>query len=51
MIIKSQISTKSDQFLANKKALEGQIADIKSAIDLARAGGGDKARERHLSRG
>ena len=50
-VIKSQISTKSEQFVANKKALESQIADIKGAMDLARAGGGERSRERHLSRG
>lgn len=50
-VIKSQISTKSEQFIANKKALEGQMADIVAATELARAGGGERARERHLSRG
>lgn len=50
-VIKSQISTKSEQFIANKKALESQMADIAAATEMARLGGGERSRERHLSRG
>ncbi|MGJ8527347.1 carboxyl transferase domain-containing protein [Maritalea sp.] len=50
-VIKSQISTKSDQFVANRQALESQMADIAAATELARLGGGERSRERHLSRG
>ncbi|MFT6657269.1 carboxyl transferase domain-containing protein [Maritalea sp.] len=50
-VIKSQISTKSEQFIANKQALESQMADIAAATEMARLGGGERSRERHLSRG
>lgn len=50
-VIKSQISIKSEQFIANKQALESQMADIAAATEMARLGGGERSRERHLSRG
>jgi len=50
-VLKSQISTKSEAFIANKTALESQMADIQAATELARLGGGERSRDRHLSRG
>ena len=41
----------SDAFRANRAAHEAMLARIAGAAELAAAGGGDKARERHVARG
>jgi 3-methylcrotonyl-CoA carboxylase beta subunit len=50
-VIKSQISTASESFKTNQKALLNQMAQIEEAVEIARQGGGEKSRERHVSRG
>ena len=51
MKLKSAILTGSDDFRANRRAMEAQIAEVEAAASLALAGGSERARERHVSRG
>lgn len=50
-VIESKISPRSDAFGQNHTAMLDALDVVAQAVDLARAGGGDKARARHLSRG
>ncbi|MEM8652697.1 MAG: carboxyl transferase domain-containing protein [Pseudomonadota bacterium] len=49
--IQSNISPTSAQFQTNQEAGLAQLAGVKEAVDFAKAGGGEKSRERHVSRG
>lgn len=51
MKLTSQISSQSAEFKANVAAHTAAMDAIRSAQDAAAQGGGEKARERHLSRG
>ncbi len=51
MKLNSAILTGSEQFRANTVAHEAALAEIEAAQALARAGGGEAARARHVSRG
>ncbi|SMX36662.1 carboxyl transferase domain-containing protein [Maliponia aquimaris] len=51
MKLHSQALTGSETFAANRAAHLAALAEIEEAAALAMAGGGDKARDRHLSRG
>lgn len=50
-VIKSDISPRSEAFQKNKAAHAAGTAEIRAAAMLAVAGGGDVARQRHMSRG
>ncbi|MEN8709784.1 MAG: carboxyl transferase domain-containing protein, partial [Paracoccaceae bacterium] len=50
-VLTSSISPASDGFKANVAAHEAAMAPVQEAANLAIAGGGETARERHLSRG
>ena len=50
-VLTSSIAPKSDAFAANVTAHEAALPLIQNAMDRAEAGGGEKARDRHLSRG
>ena len=50
-VLTSSISPRSDAFAANREAMARQIQAVEAAAEAAMAGGGDRARERHLSRG
>lgn len=50
-VLKSHISPSSDMFKANQAAMAEAIATVEDAVKVAAAGGGDTARERHVSRG
>ncbi|WP_375281131.1 carboxyl transferase domain-containing protein [Pseudooctadecabacter sp.] len=50
-VLRSDISPRSEGFKTNQAAHEAGLAEVAAAADLAMAGGGDKARQRHLSRG
>ena len=50
-IINSQVSPRSDAFEANAKAMDAALARVREAAEAAAAGGGEAARERHVSRG
>src|SRR5690242_6075516 len=49
--LKSTINTGSKDFQKNKAHMEALVADLKKKAATIEQGGGDKARERHTSRG
>lgn len=49
--ITSKINTRSAEFLENAEHMQAQIDDLKAKLDIIKLGGGEKSRERHLSRG
>ena len=50
-VLKSSVSTRSDAFRANAAALEAAMDAVHQAAAVAIAGGGERARERHVARG
>ncbi|RVG91647.1 methylcrotonoyl-CoA carboxylase [Sinorhizobium meliloti] len=50
-VLRSHISPSSEEFKANRAAMTEAIATIEDAVRLAAAGGGETARQRHVSRG
>ncbi|MBI4356393.1 MAG: hypothetical protein HY559_00730 [Gammaproteobacteria bacterium] len=50
-ILKSQLSTTSERFKANAKAMEAQVAHLQVRIKEVKQGGGKKAQEKHTARG
>ncbi|MEM1419952.1 MAG: carboxyl transferase domain-containing protein [Pseudomonadota bacterium] len=50
-VLRSSLSPKSETFKANQAAHEAAMGPVHEAIELALAGGGESARERHVSRG
>jgi 3-methylcrotonyl-CoA carboxylase beta subunit len=50
-VLKSDISPRSASFAANTAAHLAAMAAVTAAMELAHAGGGEKSRARHLSRG
>ena len=51
MKIGSQAAPRSEAFVANKQAHEAALSVVSDAAALAAAGGGTKARDRHMARG
>ena len=51
MKLESSVLTGSESFRANRAAHLAALAEVEEAQAMARAGGGEKARARHLSRG
>lgn len=49
--LKSQISSKSENFQKNQRAMEGLVTDLRQKLQEIQAGGGDRARQKHLARG
>ena len=49
--LSSSISTRSDAYRRNREAGLSGLRLVEDAVALAMAGGGDKARQRHVSRG
>lgn len=50
-ILKSSVSTKAETYKANRAAHRAAMEPVKQAVSTAMDGGGEAARERHLSRG
>ncbi|MEQ8393612.1 carboxyl transferase domain-containing protein [Thalassobaculum sp.] len=50
-VIKSQLDTRSDVFRANDARTRGLVDDLRAKLHAVKEGGGERARERHLSRG
>ncbi len=50
-ILQSHLSTRSEAFAANRAAMDAALDEVRAAAEVALAGGGERARERHLSRG
>ncbi|NMP33440.1 methylcrotonoyl-CoA carboxylase [Thalassotalea sp. M1531] len=49
--ITSKINTRSQDFLDNAEHMQAQVDDLKAKLEEIKLGGGEKSRERHLSRG
>ncbi|MGX7001648.1 carboxyl transferase domain-containing protein [Caballeronia sp. KNU42] len=50
-IIESKLNPRSDEFRANAAALEALVADLKEKVEKIALGGGQAARDKHVSRG
>jgi 3-methylcrotonyl-CoA carboxylase beta subunit len=50
-IIKSFISTDSDEFRANDQSMQGLVKDLRDKFAAISLGGGERSRQRHLDRG
>ena len=50
-VIKSAISPRSEEFRQNREAMQAIVGDLRDKVETVKLGGGEKARERHLSRG
>ncbi|SDR52134.1 3-methylcrotonyl-CoA carboxylase beta subunit [Burkholderia orbicola] len=50
-IIESKLNPRSEDFRANAVALEAVVADLRAKIEQLAQGGGQAARDKHLSRG
>src|SRR3984893_8262464 len=50
-IIESKLNPRSDEFRANAAALEALVADLKAKVAQIALGGGQAARDKHMSRG
>jgi len=50
-VIQSKISPHSEAFLENRKTSLEAMGVVEDAAQLAMAGGGDRSRDRHVSRG
>ncbi len=50
-VLQSQISTNSNEFAQNVAAMEAQLEAVQAAAETALAGGNERSRARHLSRG
>ncbi len=51
MKLQSQVIASSEQFKTNQAAHEDALRVVRDAAELAAAGGGERSRERHISRG
>ncbi|PCI58961.1 MAG: methylcrotonoyl-CoA carboxylase [Gammaproteobacteria bacterium] len=47
----SKINTRSPEFIDNAAHMQSQVDDLKIKLDQIKLGGGERSRERHLSRG
>ncbi|WP_394220650.1 carboxyl transferase domain-containing protein [Alteromonas gracilis] len=50
-VLRSSINTKSETFVANAEHMQAQVDDLLEKIKQISLGGGEKAAERHVSRG
>src|SRR3712207_9540613 len=50
-MIESALDLRSPEARANAEAMRGLVADLRETAERVRLGGGQSARERHLSRG
>ncbi len=50
-ILDTSIDPRTDDYRANADAMRALVADLRAIADRIRIGGGESARQRHLSRG
>ena len=50
-VIQSNINTRSAEFITNAEHMQIQVDDLRQKLAIIKLGGGEKSRERHLSRG
>jgi 3-methylcrotonyl-CoA carboxylase beta subunit len=51
MILRSDIDTRSTEFIANAGSMRSLVTDLRDKVDAVSQGGGTEARQRHQSRG
>ena len=49
--LQSQVRTTSEEFVANRKAMESLVDELRGRLAAVRAGGSERSRQRHLARG
>ena len=50
-VLKSDLNTRSDAFRTNAAQMTALVEDLKEKVATIKQGGGEKARDKHLSRG
>lgn len=50
-VLKSNLNTRSDDYKSNAAHMQSLVDDLRDKVGQAKLGGGDRAREKHLSRG
>jgi len=50
-VIKSKLSTAEPEFRRNREDMEALVADLRERVQAVKAGGGERARARHVARG
>ena len=50
-VLQTQLNSRSADFLANAAALQAAVDDLRLQLKKSAAGGGDKARAKHVARG
>lgn len=50
-VLKSNLNTRSDDFKANAAHMQSLVDDLTDKVNVIKQGGGERAREKHLSRG
>ena len=50
-VLQSRINPRDAAFATNRDHMQSQVEDLRTVVDKIRQGGGDKAQERHTSRG
>ena len=50
-VLPTKLDTRSEEYRANRAAMEDKLAEFEQLMEQARQGGGEKYIERHRSRG
>jgi 3-methylcrotonyl-CoA carboxylase beta subunit len=50
-VLHSKLNTRDAAFIANRQNMQDQVDDLRTVVEKIHLGGGEKARERHRSRG
>ena len=50
-VLSSKVDVRSADYVANARHMQALAQDLAAAVAAAARGGGDRAREKHLSRG
>ena len=50
-ILKTHINIRTEEFAANVEHMQCQVKDLEETLEAIKEGGGEKSRDRHLSRG
>jgi 3-methylcrotonyl-CoA carboxylase beta subunit len=50
-VLKSNLNTRSDDFKSNAAHMQSLVDDLTDKVNVIKQGGGERAREKHLSRG
>ena len=49
--LKSKVETRGEAYRANYEHMAGKVAELRERVAQVKLGGGERARQRHLSRG